>query len=276
MANTINTSFATQFSAEVKLAYDQNKPKIVPATDIRRNVKGSVYQFENYDTSDAVARPGRNQDLTIADMTHTPVTATLVDRYHQQALDDFDEFKTNVDVRRAYIRKGVQKIAKAQDVLAVAGLDAATMATGHTVDATAGLTKSKILEVNRVLDEAEVPNEDRFIVVSPQQVEAALALAEVGNADFQIANAMQGLLTGTLTKAFGLTWIKSNYLTVNTGVIDCYAFDRNAVGTAMGADITTNIGWDERMQATLFTAKTSLATAVIDTAGVVKVQCTES
>lgn len=272
----ISTAFVTQYSKEVKHAYQQVKPKIVSATTVHRNVKGDTYSFPKLGKITANARSARNADITLITPDHTKVPVSLSDRYAQIALDDFDALKSNVDYRKQYVINTTAAIAREQDSMAVTALDAATMEAGHTITATGGLTKVEILQAAKLLNLQDVAPENRFIVVSPAQLEDALNTAEVTSTDYNIANTMQGLLTGELKSAFGFNWIISNELSVATGVRSCYAFAKDAIGTAMGADISTRIGWDERMQSHLITSKTSLGVGVIDTFGVVKLDVTEA
>lgn len=272
----VSTAFITQFGAEVKHAYQQVKPKIVSATRVHRNVVGSTYTFQKLGALTANTRSARNADITALSPDHTSVNATLADYFAGVYLDDLDRMKTNVDVRREYVMGTTAAIARKQDGVVVAALDAATMATGHTIaHGSAGLTQAKILEASKLLNLQDVPVEDRFLVVSPAQLEDAMGVSTITSADYQIANVAQGLLTGQINKAFGFTWIISNELSVATGVRSCWAFDRNAVGTAIGHDMSVKINYSPDKDSHLVLAKTAIGAAVIDTNGVVEVQCSE-
>ena len=274
----ISEVFVKQFGLEVKHQYQQEKPKIVGATRVHRNVVGSTYDFPKLAKLTANQRSARNADLTALSPNHTKVTATLADWYAPVYLDDLDQLKTNVDYRREYVQASAAAIARKQDEIVVAALDAATMETGHAIaDGNTGLTVAKLNAASKLLHLQDVPMGERFLVVSPQQIEDALNTAQFTSTDYNIANTMQGLMTGTISKAFGFNWIISSELSADANDIrSCYAFDRRAIGTAIGADMTTKINYSVDKDAWLVLSKTSLGVAVVDTFGVVRIGCDET
>lgn len=271
----VSGGFIEQVSDEVKQAYQEVKPEVVMATRVRPNVIGSTARFNKLGAFTANTRSGRNADLTAITPDHTKVTATLADYFVPVYIDDLDKIKTNIDVRKEYITGIAGAMARKHNEVVIASLDAATMETGHTIAATGGLTKANILGASKLMNIQSVPKENRFMLISPEQLEEGLSTAELSSTDYGIANAMQGLLTGTINKAFGFTWIISNQLTANVGIRDCYAFDRNAIGTAMGQDVKIRVDYSVDKASDLVLGSTSIGVAVIDTWGIVKIQATE-
>lgn len=271
----ISTNFETVYNKEVKHAYQQTKPVILNAVR-SYTANGSTYEFPVLGTIDAVDRPSRNAEIPAGTPDHSKVVATLSDKYARLLIDDLDRFKTSPDYRRAYVTKTASAIARAQDTIIVDALDAATMETGHTVTAATGLTRDALLDAITLLSVQDVPAEDRFIIISPNQLKDALKSNELTNADFGIANAVQGLLAGQMHSAFGLNWIVSNRLTKTVNDRACYVVGKDALGVAMGKDIMTSSNYLPEKDAYQVMSKTSLGAAVVDTFGVVQIDCTEA
>ena len=132
-------------------------------------------------------------------MVHSRRVATLSD-YHWATMHDWtDGVRMLVDPKGSYTKAGAWAMGRAiDDLIIAAALGNATDDAGSSVAlpagqkiaeaGTAGMTLAKILEAKRILDAAEVENEDRFFVLGSQQLEDLLNVTEIKSADYNSVN----------------------------------------------------------------------------------------
>ena len=104
---------------------------------------------------------------------------------------------------------------------------------------------------------------DRYLVVDSATYGDILGdTSIVGNADGPLS---QALATGILPNVLGFNIIMSNLLTaVDADETYSYAFHKDAVGMAIGKDITTMVNYVPQKLSTLIAAEFSAGSVVID------------
>lgn len=184
MAITIDQSFVTQFGDEVKHAY-QLESKLWNAVRKRTGVVGSQSKFQTLGAVSAYTKT-RNADLTVLEPAHAQVTVTLTDHYATVLADDLDLLKTNVDIKREYVKTVSKSIAKKVDEIIIAAAVAGTNA------ATAGgdLTVARLLEVKKMLDNAAVPADGRVYVAGASAMEGLLGETKATSSDYASVKAL--------------------------------------------------------------------------------------
>ena len=93
------------------------------------------------------------------------------------------------------------------------------------------ITKADILNARKTLDDAKVPNADRYILISPNQEAAMLNIS-----DFVKANeygSVRGIQNGELGEIFGLKVIKSTVV----GDTEAFVYHKSHVGFALDLDM---------------------------------------
>jgi hypothetical protein len=272
MATNITSSFITQWSTEVKQAYQQKKSKLREAVRMVSGVTGSQHKFHTLGSVTANTKT-RDQDVTPLNPTQGVATATLTDYYAPIYIDNLDELKTNADFRREFVMAGASALGRQTDDLIIAAMDASS--TSLTTNTTGALTYAKIVEALEVLNNSDVEPEDRYLVVGPKQISDALGITQLTSADYmQVKNVVQG----EVGNALGFKWIMSTRLTDPGSPIDrdCYAFSKTAIGMAVGQDVKTRIDYSVDKAAHLVLSSMSMGSVVIEAAGNVKVPCDES
>jgi hypothetical protein len=100
-----------------------------------------------------------------------------------------------------------------------------------------GITVAKVLRAKKLLDEQEVPDDERYFACSAQQIQDMLLLTQVTSADYASVKALE---QGTVNKFCGFTFIRTERLTRNTGtdVRTCFAWHKSGVKFAhMGRSV---------------------------------------
>ena len=291
MAITVSNAFVTMFGDEISHLAQQKASNLQGAVRTVRGVTGSSYKFPTLGKSGVIKNKTSHQDLqamsSIADTTSltsgswvgdTDVTAPIASREATIAtfstgeyIDDFDALKTNVDLRSAYAESIASAMNRAYDQTIIDALDHAHSNETLANEDDAGnneLTRANIAAFGRILNTKDVPLTDRFMLVSPQGYYDILA-------DTTIVTAQAGVLsdalkTGVINNVLGFTIIMSNQLTtVNSADKRGFAFHKDAVGMAVGKDITTMVNYVPQKLSTLVAAEFSAGSKVIDLNGVV-------
>ena len=110
-------------------------------------------------------------------------------------------------------------------------------------DGSAGLTQAKLVSAKKILDQNSVdPSIQRYIIVSPEQIEDLLNITSVTSADF---NTVRALVQGEVDTFVGFKFIVSNRLNTDSdGNRQVIAFAGDGIKLAVGKDVTGRI--DER------------------------------
>lgn len=269
MAANISNSFITQWSNEVHHLYNQKGSKLRKAVREVSGITGSTYEFHTMGSVVANTK-ARGANVTMLNPSQGTAIATLSDLYAPIPVDKLDESKTNASIREGYVKESANALGRATDNLIVTAMDADNVGIATT---TGGLTYAKLLEALQALNEGEVDLEDRFLFLSPAAINDALLIPELTSGDYV---QIQAVASGDVKQALGFNWIMSNRLTETAGVRDCYAFNKQAVGLAIGQDVKTAIDWIPEMVAHLVNSYMSMGATVIEAAGVVQVKVDEA
>lgn len=285
---TVSNAFVTMFNDEVTHSAQTLASNLVGAVRTVRNVTGSTYKFPLLGKSGAIKNKTSHQDIeAISAYDGSPTSGSLVegdlrgafatsksatiDTYSVgEYIDDFDALKTNVDLRSAYAESLAGAMNRAYDNAIITALDTSVGAeilaaelSGNTLD------KAGLLTIHKALNDQSVPMAERYIVCGPEAYNDVItSLANEVAGPFS-----QALVTGMLPNAVGFNIIMS------TGLSDgaasdkkCYAFSKNAVGMAVGKDITTMVNYVPQKLSTLIASEFSGGAVVIDPKAVVSFQ----
>lgn len=287
-----SNAFVTMFGDEVSHLSQQKASKLQGAIRIVRGVQGHSYNFPVLGKSGVIKNKGATTDLepmsgmsntaavngtwqgtANADlMAHTNVTATLNTYSTGEYIDDFDALKTNIDLRSAYADSISAAMNRAYDSEIIAALDDAKTNETLAAEITDGnLDKANVIALSKALTENDVPLTDRFLIISPSALNSMMGDANIVSSDFGVIS-NQALTDGFIPNLFGFNVIVSNLLTtVDTDNKQCFAFHKNAVGCAVGKDITTMVNYVPHKLSTLIAAEFSAGCKVIDPKGVASI-----
>ena len=279
MAINLSTAFVTLFDAEVKQAY-QASAVLRPAVRVRSGVEGSTYKFPKIGKGVAQVRIPQS-DVTPLNVTYSQVTATLSDYIAAEYSDIFMQAKVNFDERRELVKVVSNAIGRRQDQLI---LDALTASSATSVGNDIGgsdtnMNVAKLRQAKKTLDAANVPMDNRHIIIHADSLASLLSETAVTSSDFNTVKALvQGEINTFLGFAFHVLGDRSEGGLIKDASNDrtCFAFHSDAVGLAEGIAPKTEINYVPEKTSFLIASMFSAGAVSIDDEGIVKIVCRES
>lgn len=280
MAVQISNAFVTLFDSEVKQAY-QGQRLLTGVTRERTNVEGSTVRFPKIGKGTATIRVPQT-DVTPLNVSYSQVTATMEDYIAAEYSDIFNQQKVNFNERQELVQVVSGAIGRRMDQVILDALDAGS--TSNTVPnsiggANSNLNVAKLRETKRLLDKDSVPMEGRCMLVHANSLTALLGETEVTSSDF---NSVRALVTGELNTFLGFRFITFGDRDEGGLPIDgsddrtLYAFHRDAVGMAIGMNMSTRVDYIAEKTSFLVASMFSAGSVLIDGEGLVKLTCRES
>jgi hypothetical protein len=170
MSVSLSNAFVTLFDAEVKQAY-QGKAQLVGAVRARRGVEGSTVKFPKVGRGVATPRIPQT-DVTPLNVGFSQVTLTLGDWNAAEYSDIFSQQKVNFDERQELVQVVASAMGRRQDQMILDALAASS--TSLTVSNDIGgsdsnMNVAKLRESKRLMDAANVPMDNRHIILATAQ-----------------------------------------------------------------------------------------------------------
>lgn len=280
MAVSISNAFVTLFDTEVKQAY-QADAVLRNTVRLRTGVTASTHKFPKIGSGVAQVRVPQT-DVTPLNVTYSQATVTLTDYIAAEYSDIFNQSKVNFDERQELVQVVAKAIGRRSDQMIIDAL--ANSSTSLTVATSIGgagtnLNMAKLREAARLLNTANVPAEDRTILIHASQLSSLLSETSVTSSDF---NTVKALVQGELT-----TYMGFNFITIgdrsegglagggsgSTRVV--YAYHKMAVGMAEAMAIRSEINYIPEKTSWLVSSMFSAGATAIDAGGIVAITCTE-
>jgi len=254
MSTQITTAFVNQFSSNITLLSQQMGSLLREAVDVE-SVTGEKAFFDQVGSATAQVRTSRHGDTPLMETPHARRMVTMATYEYADLIDDPDKVRTLTDPTSSYARAAAMAMGRSVDDVIItaatgtastgkAGTTSTSLPSGQKVaHASGGLTKAKLLSAKKILDANSVdPSIQRYMIVSPDQMEDLLGINEVASADF---NTVRALVQGDVDTYMGFKFITSNRLgTDSDGNRQVLAFASDGIKLAIGKDITSRI--DER------------------------------
>ena len=230
MSNQITTAFVQQYSSNVQMLSQQMGSYLRGAVDVE-SVVGKNAFFDQVGKTTAQLRTSRHADTPQIDTPHSRRRVSLADYEWADLIDNADKVRLLIDPTSSYAKAAAAAMGRAMDDVIIAALGG-TSFTGETGSTsvslpaaqkpysssqTDGLTITKLLEAQRLLDAADVDP------------------------------SIKALAQGQLDSFLGFKFIVSNRLVFDATNTDdrlCYAFTQDAIKLAVGQDVLARI--DER------------------------------
>lgn len=276
MPNTIDQAFVKQYGAEVHEAYQRQGSKLRGLVRTKNGVRGSSTTFPLFGRGKASTK-ARHGEIVPMNPKHGNVEAFLQDWYAGDWVDKLDELKINIDERRHLVNAGVYALGRKTDELIVTALDSVDVARNAGTGSD-GLTKAKVLTGFEMLNSLDVPDDGRrFGVVGARQWNELLQIPEFADADYIGDTNLPWLRGATQVKAWlGMWWMMFTGLPKDSNVRDTFMFHGDAVGHAIGADVTTDITWHGDRASHFVNSMMSQGSVLIDAEGVVRMPALEA
>lgn len=271
MSIDVSDSFVKQYEADVHMAYQRMGSKIRNTVRIKNGVVGTSTTFQKVGSGSAVQK-ARHAEVSQMDITHTPVECTLGDWYASDYIDKLDELKLNIDERMVVAKSAAYALGRKTDDLIITAMDTTT--NTQTEGGTARLTTTKINAEFVRFGESDVPDDGgRYWVVSPDQWTDLLGITAFSSADY-VGPDQLPYKAGMAAKVWmTFMWYQHSGLSEASNIRKTFAYHRDCVGHAIGADVTSEINYVPTRVAHLATSFMSQGSVLIDATGVGEVQC---
>ncbi len=264
MSQALSTVAKEEFDSEVKHAY-QGQKTLRGSVTVRNNVIGDKYDFRVMGKGVATQRTGSSADVVPMNITYGLKVATLVDYEAPEYTDVYDQKTVNFDE----VKELAQTIAKAmgrRDDQSI--IDA--LATSTTTTATyATLNLAAITEAGQKLNEVEAPMEGRYFVTDEIGLNDILNDSTITSSDY---NSVRLLMSGEIDSFLGFKWeiIGSGRAEGGLGGTS-YAYQKNAIGHAVGIDMKTKVDYVPHKASWLSMGLWKAGSVAIDVEGIVKI-----
>lgn len=283
MSVFLTNAAQAEFDAEVKHQY-QGAALLNGSTRVKRNVIGSTANFRLLGRGIAKQK-STSDDIIPMNASYANVTATLADWHAADYSDIFKQAEVNFDDKRELAQVVAYAMGRRTDQIIIGALAATANAAAVITDVggtASGLNLDKVLRLARLLTAGGVPMDRRHLAITARGLEQALLISQFSSADY---NSFRALMTGEINTYAGFRWHifddrtaagQEGGLPIVSGAIrQGWAWHEDAVGLAIGIDVSTEINYVPVKTSWLVTGKFKGGAIAIDSAGVQGVQFTE-
>lgn len=254
----IETSFVQNYGRNVQMMAQQMGSKLRDKVMVE-NVTGERHYFELYNSSDNLVEvTTRHGDINITDSNFERRAVDLVDFEDAQLISDFDKIKMLVDPLSPIVQHQAHMVGRKIDSIIIAAAYA-DMKTGKSGSSTSSaqtavainswaygtgtgnsnMTISKIIEAATALDAADVPQDDRYLVLDPVNHSKLLATVEATSSDYITGRSLQ---TNEISGLVGFNLIRHTGIGVDgSGYKRCFAFQKSGMALAVGMNPTYDV-----------------------------------
>ena len=241
MADTQNEIYAQAYSQNIMQLAQQKYSKLLNTVFIKPNVKGKTFFQDQIGEWSMSTKGGRNVVTPNNDPKLARRMGTMIDYHDNRLLDRGDELRSISDPKSSYTIAAARSLGrKIDDVIIAAALGTSntgetgsgTAATPSTVSVTAdSLSLKNVAAAKLALDDADVEEEDRYLVINPTLLSSALQEEKMSSADYAVVKA---LVNGDINTFMGFNWITSTRLSQQSGLVGL-VYQKYAMCLAMAA-----------------------------------------
>ncbi len=283
MSKFLTQSAIQEFDSMVKHEY-QAMGKLRNTVTLRTNVTGDAYKFARM--GQGLANQKATQaDVTPMDISHGRQTALLQNWNAPEYTDIFDQAEVNFDEKQELAKTIAKALARREDQIIMDVMIAGTYSTTPGNDPDTGydiavgatnLTVDKLREAAmRGLTDRNVDDDERTLICTASGVEALLGDPEVTSSDFNVLKALvSGTLQDTTYMGFRICIIGSRQeggLPITGNNVTAFAYHREAVGYAVGIDMSTRIDWVAQKTSWLSNGMLKAGAVIRENAGIVRI-----
>lgn len=291
MSQFLNQIAVTQFDTMTKHDY-QSEGVLRGCFRQRNNVTGNKVTFNRMGKGQANERTAPSSDVIAMNVDHNKVETTLTDWEASEYTDIFKQKEVLPDEVSELSKTIKGAIGRRRDQIAINALVAGTYDNGsngglvgtNVGGTSTGMNVDKLLSIKEWMDDNEVPDEGRIIAMNPNGFKSLLNETQVTSSDF---NTVQALVRGEINTYLGFTFKKigkraegglphdgSGSYPVAGDVVDAFAWHRDAIGEAIGMEMSTSVDWVPQKKSYLSSGDFKGSAVIIDNVGVVKCQYT--
>ena len=280
MAISISNAFVTLFDAEVKQAY-QADAVLRNTVRLRTGVTAATHKFPKIGAGVASVRIPQT-DVSPLNVSYSQATVTLADWIAAEYSDIFNQAKVNFDERAELVQVVGKAIGRRADQLiidALAGSGTSLSVSNDIGGTDTNLNVAKLRKAKALLDTANVPMGDRYLLIHAENLQALLTETAVTSTDF---NTVKALVQGEVDTFLGFKFLTIGDRTEG-GLVGggsaadrkCWAWHKTAVGMAEGMGIRSEINYIPEKTSWLVASMLSAGATTIDAGGIVEIICRE-
>jgi Phage capsid protein len=264
-----------EFDESVKLAY-QSAGMLRKHVREKKGCIGATHRFRR--SGRGVAQPRVPQtDVSPMNTTYTEATATLADWHAAEYTDKLDQALVNFDERQIVANNIGSAIGRRLDQMIIDAMDAAIGSPTIPLNAS-GLTDAKMRRAMQIFDARAVPMGDRKMVISARGKEDLIAEQRFTSRDFVAEYVVR---EGKLPRLYGfdievIDDRDEGGLPLVSTTRTCFAFDKWAVGLAIGAEIPLEVTYVAEKTSWLSNQLIKAGAVAIDALGVIEIATQEA
>jgi len=221
---------------------------------------------------------GAYQSLVpVSDVDYEQITTTFSDFVLNLPVDIFQQAELQIDVLSNMGTVHAKASGRMEDQILLDSLNAAA-GTGTIADGGSNMTVDKLAEAASILDEQNVPADDRYLVMTPSQLQALLNSDKPTNTLYvNTRNLMDGKIDALLGFKIITLGTRTEGGVPKTGDIrTCFAWNRESLGRVYSMTPVTEIDWSASHQSWLTISRMRLGSSALLPKGIVKIDCDET
>ena len=196
MSFTIAEHHVLKYADDVETAYQQEGSRLRSCVEVKTGIVGKSFSVNRLGIIEAATKDSRHEQHSHQNPEHTVRWGNLVYYYNSTMMDPDDDDRVLADPRNKYVMSAASSLGRRTDnTIITAGLGTAitgedrsgtqALPTAQIITgSTSGLTLAKLRTAKRLLDEAEVPDMDRYLACSSQGIEDLLSDSTVLSIDY--------------------------------------------------------------------------------------------
>ncbi len=281
MSNQLTAAAIASFDAKVKHAY-ANSGMLRGTVRLKTGLVGSTHRFPKMGKGTATQRIPQT-DVIPMNVVHSNRTATLSDWNAPEYTDIFNQAEVNFSEQQELAQVIAGAIGRREDQLILDALDAAstTLTVSEDIGGTAsGLNSAKVRRAKKLLVQQGVKfkRPEQTFVISAQGLEDLLGDDDANTID---KNAVKMLVDGEITYWVGFEFKvmedrSEGGLPQATSLRTNYAYDKGAIGLAVGLDFRTEVNYIPHKTSWLANGIFKAGAVDIDALGIVEISCAET
>ena len=275
MATQVTNSFVRQYEREVHHLFQRAGGYLRPTVRTKNNVTGSSTTFQKIGKG-AASTKARHGVVPAMNQSHDPIECVLEDFYAGDWVDKLDEAKVNHDERLAIAQGGAWALGRKVDDQIITNLDTTTETAVTWTLTSPATVRNALIGMLEALDANDVPNDGgRYVLLTPRAWAFALLVEEFASADYVGPDGLpfrEGASGFNQWRRWmGALWTMHTGLPGRgTAATKVFAYHRNAVGHAVGMDVTADITWHGDRASHFVNHMMGGGACLIDTTGVIE------
>lgn len=248
MSVQITTAMVNHYRANVIHLAQQKGSKLRGTVRVNTDIIGKADHFDRIGKTTARKVTTRHADSPLMNTPHSRRRVTMDPYDWGDLVDSEDKIRVIINPESEYAMAGSNAMGRAMDDVIIAAFNGtaysvdeddaqSTVSLGagqQIANGGTGFTLAKWRQAKQILDEADVEEEGRHLVISPRALYNLLGDTNVTSADF---NTIKALVNGEINTYLGFMVHKSTRLPKSGNIRSAFAYHMNAIGLSIGKEI---------------------------------------